>query len=123
MNDAINKIEKEIKKARARSSTDNFYDYAYANGLQWALDQIKGGCDHPEHKLLWVDAEKTVLYCSCGKHIENPAEVPIKSVHEGKCPECRFNDKENDECVVGTYYAGKGSWGVCKKGELWKPIN
>lgn len=41
MSKAIENIEKELKAARDRSSTNNNYYYAYANGLEYALTQVK----------------------------------------------------------------------------------
>lgn len=41
MKTAIKNIENELKKAKNRCSTNNTYDYAYSNGLEYALKQIK----------------------------------------------------------------------------------
>lgn len=46
--------------------------------------------------------------------------VSVSVVDKGSCRTCRFNDKENDMCTAGTYYAKKGINEVCYSGELWQ---
>lgn len=41
MKDLIKDIEAELKAARNRSSTNNSYDYPYANGIEYALNKVK----------------------------------------------------------------------------------
>jgi hypothetical protein len=46
--------------------------------------------------------------------------VSVVSSEVGKCTTCRFNDKEWDRCVAGTYWAEKGLNRICYEGELWE---
>ena len=46
--------------------------------------------------------------------------VSVVSSDVGKCTTCRFNDKEWDRCVAGTYWAEQGLNIICYEGELWE---
>lgn len=41
MEEAIKRIEEELKKSRARCSTSNNFDSSYSCGLEFALKQLK----------------------------------------------------------------------------------
>jgi hypothetical protein len=60
MNTAIENIEEELKSARNRSSTNTGYDYAYANGLEYALQQIKSLATPVVRDHIRVDPSKVI---------------------------------------------------------------
>lgn len=54
-------------------------------------------------------------------HFRIPTPEPTNP-NPNNCQNCKFINKENDKCTIGSVYAEKGLFRHCSFGERWEPI-